>query len=51
MAAASIWNTGAIGAAVALGRYEIAFVLSLINCITHRWLSQVKEDQNKPGDE
>jgi putative Mg2+ transporter-C (MgtC) family protein len=29
--AASIWNTGAVGAAVALGFYEIAVILSLIN--------------------
>ena len=29
--AASIWNTGAVGAAVALGFYEIAIILSLIN--------------------
>lgn len=32
--AASIWNTGAIGAAVAYGREEIAIVLSLINFAT-----------------
>ncbi len=29
--AAIIWNTGAIGASVAYGRYEIALILSLIN--------------------
>lgn len=29
--AASIWNTGAIGAAVAWHRYEIAIALSLVN--------------------
>jgi putative Mg2+ transporter-C (MgtC) family protein len=29
--AASIWNTGAIGAAVAWQRYEIAIALSLVN--------------------
>ena len=29
--AASVWNTGAIGACAAYGRYEIALVLSLIN--------------------
>lgn len=32
--AASIWNTGAIGAAVAMDRYEIAIVLSLLNFVT-----------------
>lgn len=34
--AASIWNTGAIGLAVAYRRYEIAIVLSLINVVTLR---------------
>ena len=33
-AAASIWNVGAIGAAVALGRTEIAVVLSALNLLT-----------------
>ena len=32
--AASIWNTGAIGAAVAYDREEIAIVLSLLNFVT-----------------
>jgi putative Mg2+ transporter-C (MgtC) family protein len=32
--AASLWNTGAIGIAVAFHRYEIAIVLSLINFLT-----------------
>jgi len=32
--AASIWNTGAMGAAVALGRYEVAIVLAVLNVIT-----------------
>jgi putative Mg2+ transporter-C (MgtC) family protein len=32
--AASIWNTGAIGAAVAIGRYEVAIVLALLNAVT-----------------
>jgi putative Mg2+ transporter-C (MgtC) family protein len=32
--AASIWNTGAIGIAVAFDRFEIAIVLSLLNFIT-----------------
>ena len=32
--AASIWNTGAIGLAVAFNRFEIAIVLSLLNFIT-----------------
>lgn len=32
--AASIWNTGAIGLAVAFNRFEIAIVLSLMNFLT-----------------
>jgi putative Mg2+ transporter-C (MgtC) family protein len=45
--AASIWNTGAIGAAVAFGRYEIAIVLSLINFFTFRWLTPLKKNLSK----
>ncbi len=41
--AASIWNTGAIGAAVAFRRYEIALVLSAINFATLRLLTPIKE--------
>lgn len=42
--AASIWNTGAIGAAVAFGRYEIALVLSVINFATLRLLTPLKRN-------
>ena len=42
--AASIWNTGAIGAAVAFRRYEIAIVLSLINFATLRLLTPLKQN-------
>jgi putative Mg2+ transporter-C (MgtC) family protein len=41
--AASIWNTGAIGAAVAFRRYEIAIVLSVINFATLRLLTPLKQ--------
>jgi putative Mg2+ transporter-C (MgtC) family protein len=34
--AASIWNTGAVGAAVAFERYEIAIALSLFNFLILR---------------
>lgn len=43
--AASVWNTGAIGAAVAFRRYEIAIILSLINFLTLRLLTELKEDR------
>lgn len=42
--AASVWNTGAIGACVAYGRYEIAIILSLINFLTFRFLTEFKDD-------
>jgi len=41
--ATSIWNTGAIGLAVAFDRYEIAVVLSLINFFTLIVFPKVKE--------
>jgi putative Mg2+ transporter-C (MgtC) family protein len=46
--AASIWNTGAIGMAVAYDRLEIALVLSTINFATLRWLTLLK-DRAAPG--
>ena len=49
--AASIWNTGAIGAAVAYGYYEIAIVLSVMNFLTLRFLTplgqSLRANQNK----
>jgi putative Mg2+ transporter-C (MgtC) family protein len=41
--AASIWNTGAIGAAVALGKYEVAIVLAVLNLITLKGLVPLKK--------
>ncbi|MEO6201823.1 MAG: MgtC/SapB family protein [Nitrospirales bacterium] len=40
--AASIWNTGAIGMAVAWDRYEIALVLSALNFLTFRFMPLLK---------
>jgi len=40
--AASIWNAGIIGAAVAMGRYEIAILLAALNLFTLRMLLPVK---------
>ncbi|HEY7910675.1 MAG TPA: MgtC/SapB family protein [Blastocatellia bacterium] len=45
--AASIWSTGAIGGAVAFGRYEIAIVLSVMNFATLRWLTPLKHSLNE----
>jgi putative Mg2+ transporter-C (MgtC) family protein len=44
--AASIWNTGAIGAAVAFGRYEIAILLSVVNFAALRWLQALKPESS-----
>ncbi len=41
--AASIWNTGAIGLAVAYRRYEIAIVLALLNFFTLFFFGKVKD--------
>ncbi|HSM03688.1 MAG TPA: MgtC/SapB family protein [Longimicrobiales bacterium] len=47
--AASIWNTGAIGAAVAFDRTEIAVVLSVINFLTLRLGGKLKERVHRPA--
>ncbi len=40
--AASLWNTGAIGLAVAWGRFEIAMLLSALNFLTLYLVTPVK---------
>lgn len=40
--AASIWNTGAIGVAVAYSRYEIAVVLSIVNFVILQFSTPLK---------
>jgi putative Mg2+ transporter-C (MgtC) family protein len=40
--AASVWNTGVIGAAVALGKYDIAFILAVLNAFTLKFLFPLK---------
>jgi putative Mg2+ transporter-C (MgtC) family protein len=45
--AASIWNTGAIGVAVAYGRFEIAILLSAINFITLRFVGKFKSKPDR----
>jgi len=44
--AASIWSTGVVGAAVAMGRYEIALALSLLNLVTLKLLWRIKQKIN-----
>lgn len=41
--AASVWTTGAVGAAVAFGRYEIALITVVINFLALQWLSPLKD--------
>ncbi len=45
--AASIWTTGAIGAAVALERYEIGIALMTMNLLTLRLLLPIKQRLDK----
>ena len=42
--AASLWSTGAIGAAVAFHRLEIALILALANFALLRWLTPLKHE-------
>ena len=52
--AASVWNAGVIGASVAMGRYEIAIILSLLNLFTLRALLPLKlwiDKKNGPATE
>jgi putative Mg2+ transporter-C (MgtC) family protein len=49
--AASIWSAGAIGMAVAYGQWEVAVVLSLMNALTLRLGTEVKEAVGHDGDE
>lgn len=44
--AASIWVTGAMGAAVAYSQYDIAIVLSIMNFVLLRWLVPLKSENN-----
>ncbi|MGH0030296.1 MAG: MgtC/SapB family protein [Myxococcota bacterium] len=44
--AASIWNTGAVGAAVAWRRYEIAIALALANFLLLRFGTSMKDVAN-----
>ena len=48
--AAGLWATGAVGAAVGLGSYDVAIVVTLFTIFTFRILSPVKQ-QKTPGDD
>lgn len=49
--AASIWNTAAVGAAVAYSNYDIAVMLSMLNFVVLRWLAPFKGESSaaSPG--
>lgn len=42
--AASIWNTGLIGMAVAFERFEVALLMSIINFLTLRYVRKFKDN-------
>jgi putative Mg2+ transporter-C (MgtC) family protein len=46
--AASVWNTGVVGAAVGFGLIHIAIVLALINLLTLRLLRSLKQEGRRP---
>jgi putative Mg2+ transporter-C (MgtC) family protein len=48
--AASIWNTGVIGAAVALGKYDIAIILAVLNGFTLKFMKPLKQRLAEPED-
>lgn len=42
--AASVWTTGAVGAAAAFNRWDIAILLAIANFLTLRYMSVVEEE-------
>lgn len=52
--AAAVWATGALGAAVAYGRWDIAVIISAFTFATFRWITPLKdalEDAGQPDDD
>jgi putative Mg2+ transporter-C (MgtC) family protein len=49
--AASVWSTGALGAAIAFGRIDIAVALALLNFLTLRALLPIKRRLDKRRDD
>lgn len=49
--AASIWTTGAMGGAVAYGRYEIAIIISIINLLTLHLFKPLRHSLGGDGEE
>lgn len=49
--AASVWSTGAIGGAAAIGRYEIAIILAILNLIVLYFFTNLKQELDTPASE
>jgi putative Mg2+ transporter-C (MgtC) family protein len=49
--AASIWNTGLIGMAVAFDRFEIAILMSALNFVTLRYVERLKPQINSDDED
>lgn len=45
--AVSVWTTGALGIAVAYGRYDIALIISLVNYLTLRFMANFKNSMHE----
>lgn len=45
--AASVWSTGALGAAVAYAQYEVAILISVVNYFTLRFLTPLEKRLGK----
>ncbi|WP_035991582.1 MgtC/SapB family protein [Leptolyngbya sp. KIOST-1] len=45
--AASVWSTGALGAAVAYAQYEVALLITAVNYLTLRFLTPIEEQMGK----
>jgi putative Mg2+ transporter-C (MgtC) family protein len=49
--AASLWATGAIGTAVGVGAYDIAFLISLVTIVTLKALTPLKQEPRGPDEQ
>lgn len=45
--AASVWSTGALGAAVAYAQYDVAILISVVNYLTLRFLTPIEKQVGK----
>ena len=49
--AAGVWATGALGAACAYGRFDVAVAISAVTFATFRWMTPLKEAVEKRDEE